>query len=138
MKKLFKITLIVVLCIGMCICAFACKEEQTGLWKNATYTEDTALGDGSKKITVEISAEEKSIQLTIKTDKATLGDALKELKLADNQDGMIITLNGMRADYNKDGAYWGIFDKDGNYLMQGSYETEISGGEGYKFVHTPA
>ncbi len=116
-------------------------QELPELWKDADYTEDTELGEGEKTVKVTVKAGEKSIVFTIKTDEEMLGDALLTHKLVDGEDGdfglFISHVNGIRAVYEKDGAYWGFF-QGGEYMMTGVDTTPIADGDSYELVYTEA
>lgn len=75
----------------------------------------------------------------ITTTGVTLCDALLQEELIEGEDGpygfYILSVNGLLADYNVNGAYWGLF-KDGEYLMTGISETPIADGEHYEIVYT--
>ena len=93
MKNTIKSTLALILALLMTLCLFACKNGEVetpqtgdpaaseaegaitpeGLWKDATYLEDTEFGEGSKTVTVKVIAEDKSVTFTVKTDAKTLG-----------------------------------------------------------------
>ena len=45
------------------------------------------------------------------------------------------TLNGMKADWNADQAYWAFYQGE-NYMSVGVNETVIEGGEHYRLVYT--
>ena len=111
--------------------------ELTGVWKGASYTEDKSFGEGAKTITVKVTADERSVTFTIKTDKDNLGDALLEHGLVEGEDGAyglyIKKVNGILADYNVDKSYWGI-SKSGEDLMTGADGEKISGGESYEIA----
>lgn len=136
MKKTLITSVSIVLVAVFMLFAVSCakKVDATGAWENATYLKDTTLGKGDKKITVEIEAGDQSITLTIKTDKATLGEALYELELI-NDASFFDTLNGIKADFNKDQMFWKfmIGDESANH---GVNDEKISGGEHYKFLMT--
>ena len=83
MKKFLSLVILII-AIFLCACS---SHSKIDLWENATFTEDTVLGNGSKTITVEVTAKEKSITFTIKTDKETVGDALKEHNLISGEEG---------------------------------------------------
>ena len=110
-----------------------------GLWETATYTEDTEVGTGSTTIQVEVKAEDNSITFTVHTDADNLGTALTENDLVSGDDseyGLYIKeVDGIRADYDKDQAYWAI-SKDGEYLQTGADSTEIADGEHYELTYT--
>ena len=106
-----------------------------GLWANAIYRKDTALGEGEKTFTLEFAAEGKSITFTIKTNAKTVGDALLELNLLQGTPGnpgmYINKVNGIVADWNVDKTYWAFYI-DGNYAMSGVDSTDIVNGTTYK------
>ncbi len=109
------------------------------VWDNALYSKDTTLGEGSKTVTVYVVIDDQKLTFTLKTDGATLGDALVDTKLVEGEQGdyglFITHVNGIRADYNLDGAYWSI-NQNGEALMTGADSTNISGGESFELVYT--
>ncbi len=141
MKKTLKTTLgallALVLCIGICACGNAVQEND--LWANATYTEDTELGAGAKTVTVEVTAEEKTVVFTLHTDAQTVGEALMEHNLVSGEQsayGLYIkSVNGIEADYSKTQTYWG-FNKDGASMQTGVDGAQLSDGEHYELVYT--
>lgn len=112
--------------------------ELTGLWKDATVTEDTTYGEGAVTIQVEVKAEDKSVTLTIKTDKETLGDALTEHNLVDGEKseyGLYVKqVIGMTADYDVDQSYWSFY-KNGEMMMTGVDGENISDGAHYEIIY---
>lgn len=137
MKKIVSVVLVVLLCLGVSACSKT--ETNVDLWKNATYTEDTELGDGAKTVLIEVAAEDKSVTFTINSDKSILGDALAEHKLIEGEKGAyglyVKKVNGIEADYDKNKAYWGI-NKNGEGLMTGVDGVKFKDGEHYEFVYT--
>ena len=127
--------------ILMLLCFVSCaKPTDTDLlWENALYTEDTELGEGAKTVQVEVKAGEKSVVFTVKTDEAILGDALIAHGLIEGDEGAyglyIKKVNGITADYDIDGSYWGFY-KNGEYMMTGVDGTEFADGEHYELVYT--
>lgn len=113
------------------------KTEETGLWKDARYTEDTTLGEGKKEICVEVTADDKTVTFTLKTDAKNLGEALLDTGLAEGEDGpyglYIKKVNGITADYDIDQTYWS-FCIDGEAQMKGVSDTEIAGGETFQLI----
>ena len=109
----------------------------TGLWADALYTEDTEFGNGEKTLTVEVSAEDKAITFTVKTDAATVGAALLEHELIagdESEYGLYVKkVNGITADYDIDQSYWAFYI-DGEYAMSGVDSTEITEGAVYQLV----
>ena len=135
MKKILSVTSLL-LTLVMLFALVSCNTvEKTGAWENATYLKDTELGKGEKTVEVEVVAEEQSVTFTIHTDKATLGEALLEHGLIAGEDGpfglYVKTVNGILADYDVDGYYWGFY-KNGEMMMVGVDSAAIADGEHYE------
>ena len=142
MKKGLSLFLVLATVLSCVFVFCACGDEDDvpeGLWADAIYTEDKTFGNGSKTVAIEVKAGENSVTLTVKTDKETLADVLLEHALVGGditEYGLAVyVINGMRADWNTDGAYWGMY-KNGEYLMTGASSTIIADGEHYEFVYT--
>ena len=111
--------------------------------------EDSADGDdaASDAPTMSYTLEVVSKDGTTKTYEAAttqefLQGAMDELVAAgdfsyEEESGMILTINGERADYNEDGAYWAIY-VNGEYGQFGAAEQPIADGDVYRFEYTPA
>lgn len=132
------ISLLLILCLGLSLCACG-RDKAPDLWADALYTEDTELGQGAKTVTVQVTAEEKSVTFTLHTDCGTLGEALMEHGLVDGEMGeyglYVKEVNGITADYDADRTYWGFYS-GGEYMMSGVDTTQILGGESYELVRT--
>ena len=135
--SIMAIAIMLMIALGLCSCEI--NQENGDLWDNATYTEDVTLGNGSKTVQVEVKVGEKSVTFTIKTDAATLGDALLEHDLIAGEQGdyglYVKKVNGITADYDINHTYWGFY-KNGEYLMTGADTTNIADGEHYEIVHS--
>lgn len=119
------------------ILSFAsCKTVPEGLWQDATYTEDTALGEGEKTFTLKVTAQEYTATLTISSDMDTLGNALADLDLIDGSIGdyglYITEVNGMTLVYETHGMYWALYE-NGEYAMSGVDGINIKDGGEYEF-----
>ena len=97
---------------------------------------------GAKKITVEVvDNEEKSTNYTVQTDAQYLRQALEEIKDltiegTESEYGlMVATVNGVKEDYNTDGAYWSFY-VDGEYCNYGVDQQPIEDGQAYRIVYT--
>lgn len=138
-NTLRKLTSVAIAVIVICLASCGKVQPTEETWKNAMYTENTEIGEGKITVTVEVKAGDKSVEITVHTDKKILGDALIEHGLVageSSQYGLYVkTVNGIFADYDKDGYYWGLY-KDGAYAMTGIDGTEISDGEHYELVRT--
>ena len=108
--------------------------EATGLWADATYRSDVTIGEGAKTISLTVEAEGKILTITLKTDKATLGEAMYEHELI-NDPSFFDTLNGMLASWSADQAYWAFYEGD-TMMHHGVNDENIEGGESYRFVYT--
>ncbi len=128
------ISVLLIICLAVTSCNTVSAE---GLWENATYRRDTELGDGAKTVQVEVKAGEESVTFTIHTDKDTLGEALLEHGLIAGEQGAyglyVKLVNGIEADYDKDGSYWGFY-KNGEMMLVGVDGAEIADGDHYELV----
>lgn len=133
-KTLTIISVILLVCIALTACNTVSAE---GLWENATYRRDTELGTGAKTVQVEVKAGDESVTFTIHTDKETLGDAMLEHGLIAGDAGAyglyVKLVNGIEADYDKDGSYWGFY-KNGEMMLVGVDGAVIADGEHYELV----
>ena len=137
MKKnaLLSVLLLLMMFFSLVSCNTVDKE---GLWENATYRRDVELGKGEKTFLLEVKAGEDSVTFTVHTDKENLADALLEHKLVEGENGAyglyIKTVNGIRADYDLDGHYWGLYS-NGEMLMSGASDTVITNNAHYELVY---
>ena len=112
---------------------------EAGLWGNATFLEDTEIGQGSKTLVVEVKVENQSVKLTVHTDETTVGAALLANNLLAGEEGpyglYVKEVNGITADYDIDQSYWAFYI-DGEYALTGVDGTEIAEGSVYKLEYT--
>ena len=132
------------LCMTLLLSACGSREVLPEVWEDATYTEDTTMGEGSKMVDVYVTAADKSVKLTVKTDEEKLGAALLALGIIEGDMGefgiYIKVVNGMTADYGVDASWWG-FNKvlpDGTRetMMTGVDGVTISDGEAYELIYS--
>lgn len=142
MKKTIGVILAIICVVGLVVLFAVSNSNREPVYVDGTIrcTEDTTLGSGSKTITVTVKDNEgNEVKLTIKTDAKTVGDALLENKVIAGdagQYGMYIkVVNGLRADYDKDQAYW-AFTINGEIAMTGVDGTDITDGGVYELVYT--
>ncbi len=135
MKRIIALMLALIAAVCFSSCDRGAPE---GIWENATYLEDTTLGEGAKTVTVKVTVEEKAVVFTVKTDAETLGEALKAHRLIDGDEGefglYLKVVNGMTADYDIDRSYW-EFTAKGEYMMTGVDGTAISDGDAYELTY---
>ena len=136
MKKLLSLALSLALVLSFAACSNSASStpdsssaEQSsvsqaveGLWATATYTENAEVGEGEKTVEMTVTAEDKSIVITVKTDAETVGDMLRETSVATGSEGnyglFVDTVNGIKADWDTDGTYWGFY-VDGEFSSVG-------------------
>ena len=83
-----------------------------------------------------VDADGNTVKFTVQTNEKTVGEALQKLGVIDGEEGdyglYIKTVNGITADYNKDGVYWAFY-VDGEYAMTGADMTDVVDGTVYTF-----
>ena len=95
---------------------------------------------GTKEITIEVISKDGGSKLyEIKTDAEYLRGAMDELEdlTYELNDGMVMVVNGERADYVLDGAYWGMY-VNGGYCNYGIDTQPIADGDAFRIEYTPA
>ena len=100
--------------------------------------------EGSKNITITvIDSTQKETVYELKTDAEFLSQAMKEAEglefgADEGPYGLSVhTVNGERADYNLDGAYWG-FNVNGTYCNYGVDSQPVMDGDAFEIVYTLA
>lgn len=101
---------------------------------------ETSIGE--KNVTVEVvHKDERKRTFTCSTDEEYLDKLLvSEGIVEDNQAEFglyILVVDGERADYNEDGAYWAVFQND-EATVTGASETPIHDGDVISLVYTLA
>lgn len=143
-NRIVVVSIALLLCVATLLGGCAKKEVLPAVWENATYTTDKTVGEGAKTVKLYVTAADKSILLTVKTDADNLGKALLALGLVagdESQYGLYVkTVNGMTADYDADQSWW-CFNKvaeDGTREMMsvGVDGAEIAGGETFELAMT--
>ena len=111
-----------------------CKKNET---VGTVQGEVTELGEGEREFDFTVTdGEGNATAYLIRTDKETVGAALLELELIDGDEGefglYVKKVNGITADYDKDGTYWAFYLND-EYATSGVDTTEIKEGDSYAF-----
>ena len=128
-KKILGIAILVVLVAAM---AFAYN----------TFSEKPV--EGEKNITIEVvMADGEATVYEVNTDAEYLVGAMEEADglTFEGEEGVyglsISTINGVRADYTLDGAYWGFFVND-EYCNYGVSQQPVEDGDIFGIVYTVA
>ena len=140
MKKTIKSSILFILSLVLLISLVSCNTvDKSGIWEEATYLKDMTFGNGAKTVVVEVKAADQQVTFTIKTDKATVGEALMEHDLIAGEQGAyglyVKQVNGMTADYDVDQTYWAFY-VNGEYGMAGVDMTEINEADTYQLELT--
>ncbi len=100
--------------------------------------------EGEKDITIEVvMSDETSTIYEVDTDAEYLIGAMEDadgltFQGEEGPYGMSIsTINGVRADYTLDGAYWGFY-VNGDYCNYGVSQQPVEDGDSFRIVYTPA
>ena len=104
---------------------------------NKVIEDGATIGEGDKSFVTEVvDADGNTVKFTVQTNEKTVGEALQKLGVIDGEEddyGLYIkTVNGITADYNKDGVYWAFY-VDGEYAMTGADMTDVVDGTVYTF-----
>lgn len=102
--------------------------------------------EGTKSVSLSVVDDNgESITYDTKTDALVLQELMDEL----SDDGltysgteseyglMVDTVNGLRADYTLDGAYWSFYVND-EYCNYGISEQPVNDGDDFDIIYTPA
>lgn len=139
LQKVLSFLLCIVLIAAMALGTIGCSDTTANDTTTTVGTMENGkvYGEGSTEFTFTVvDTEGNETQATIKTDKATVGEALLELGLIAGEGsdyGLYVkTVNGTTLDYDTDGKYWAFY-VDGEYALTGVDSTEITAGSVYSF-----
>ncbi|MCI8371735.1 MAG: DUF4430 domain-containing protein [Lachnospiraceae bacterium] len=97
---------------------------------------------GAKELSIEVvDNKEKSKKYTVHTDAKYLRQALEEtegltIEGTESEYGLMVqSVNGIKADYDTNGAYWSFY-LNGEYCNYGIDQQPVKDGESYKIVYT--
>ena len=135
MKKILILLLAVLLAFSL----VSCKKEENIDESELIYTEGCDLGEGDTTYYLRFKTEKYDITFTVHTNETNLGQSLRKTGIVEGDEeeyGLYIKkVNGVRADYNEDKAYWGLYI-DGEAAMSGVDGITIAEGETYELVYT--
>ena len=127
MKKIVALLLTFCLLLGLTACGE--KEKPVLVDGKATFTVIVVHSDGTEKT------------FTYTTEEEYVGPVLVKEGLLEGNDGLygleITKVDGEKAVYNEDKAYWAVFEED-KYANQGIDTTPVIDGRTYKLVYTGA
>lgn len=143
MKRLLSFILCIVLVAAMALFAGCSDSKKTetpseNITEQSEQTADVKeLGEGNTKFDFSVVDKDgNETKFVVKTDKKTVGEALLDAGLIEGEEGQyglyVKKVNGITADYEIDGTYWGFFVNDA-MAPAGVDMTEIKEGESYAF-----
>lgn len=108
-----------------------------GVFAGVWFSTRSQSAEGAKSFTVQIVHADKTQKtLTYTTEESKLGVFLEaEGVIAGDGDGMFHTVDGEKADWNANQSYWAFY-LNGEYAMEGIYDTNIADGAVYKLEYT--
>ena len=133
MKRIFALLLAMMMVFTLVACGNKDAKQETG----KTVDNGATIGEGEKTFMVEVvDVDGNTVKFTVLTDAKTVGEALQSLGVIEGEEGdyglYIKTVNGITADYDKDGVYWAFY-VDGEYAMTGADMTDVVSNTVYTF-----
>ena len=138
-KQMLSFIVCMLLIAAMALFTIGCNDnaKQESENSSVTQTDVKEIGNGKTKLSfvaVDLNGNETEFQ--VKTDKATVGEALAEHNIIAGEEGSyglyVKTVNGITLDFDKDGTYWAFY-VDGKYAEKGVDQTEINENSVYSF-----
>ena len=139
-KNRFRSVLSLVLVAAMVLMFAACGQKDVQENPETPSNQQEAVEKSFTFEVTDLDGTKKEFEVKYDAEK-TVGEALVNEGLISGENGqyglMVDTVNGIRYDYNEDGAYWAFYI-NGEYAMTGVDATEITDGTIYSFVATKA
>lgn len=135
-KKIWTLILCLAMTAAVALTAAGCGGNDAGGGEGGkTYADGDVIGEGGTQFTLVVADKDgKESSFEVHTDKATVGDALAEHGMISGDEGeyglYVKTVNGITADYDKDGTYWAFYI-DGEYASTGVDATDVAEGSTY-------
>ena len=140
------LVLMAVTALGMVSCGKKDAQESVSqavdsLVDEVSQAVDSVIDDAKEvTVTIEVTDDKGEVTTTQYTTKeTTLRGVLEENNMIEGTESeyglMITTVNGVVADYDKDGAYWALY-KNGEYMMVGADAEILEDGATYGLVYT--
>ena len=138
-KQMLSFILCMLLIAAMALFTIGCNDnaKQESENSSVTQTDVKEIGNGKTKLSfVAVDLKGNETEFQVKTDKATVGEALAEHNIIAGEEGSyglyVKTVNGITLDFDKDGTYWAFY-VDGKYGEKGVDQTEINENSVYSF-----
>lgn len=138
-KQMLSFIVCMLLIAAMALFTIGCNDnaKQESENSSVTQTDVKEIGNGKTKLSfVAVDLKGNETEFQVKTDKATVGEALAEHNIIAGEEGSyglyVKTVNGITLDFDKDGTYWAFY-VDGKYGEKGVDQTEINENSVYSF-----
>lgn len=138
-KQMLSFIVCMLLIAAMALFTIGCNDnaKQESENSSVTQTDVKEIGNGKTKLSfVAVDLNGNETEFRVKTDKATVGEALAEHNIIAGEEGSyglyVKTVNGITLDFDKDGTYWAFY-VDGKYAEKGVDQTEINENSVYSF-----
>ena len=94
---------------------------------------------GSKLITIQVATNDGTFLYITQTDAEYLKEVMDETEglTYETTDGMVMVVNGIRADYVLDGAYWAFYVND-DYCNYGIADQPVNDQDNFRIEYTKA
>ena len=138
--KISALVISLVLIAAMALCMASCGKDNGSSPAPSATAEVKELGEGETQFNFYVVYEDgKTDTFSVKTDKATVGEALLDAGLisgSDSEYGLFVdTVNGVKLDWNTDGAYWALYEGD-TMASEGVSSIPATEGAEYSFRYT--
>ena len=142
LKKWLALIGCIVLIAALALTMIGCGSKEEPQTPDAPVQESSdvqILGEGATVFQFSVvDLDETESKFEIHTDETTVGAALMKVGLIEGEEGpyglYVKTVNGVRADYDKDGCYWAFYVGQ-DYAMQGIELTPIDESAAYRLVY---
>ena len=139
MKKRIISVVLMIAVIGLLLGVYYAFREEPENY-NAEFSDDGNTSFDGKSVTIEVIDSNSNItKYEITTHADYLKGAMNEAEglTYETKDGMVIVVNGERADYVLDGAYWAFYVND-DYCNYGIESQPVDDGDSFKIEYTRA
>ncbi len=132
--RLFSLVAVLAMVAVMCFSLASCKN-------NESEAPETTGGSATIEVTVVHGDGETKVFRIDTVEGATLRSALDSVDLVQGDEGpfglYVKTVDGERADYDADGAYWS-FEQNGAVMMEGIDSVKVGDGDKFEIIYTTA
>lgn len=137
-KKILGIVAIIFVIAALLGIYYAFREQPSN--PNLGPDANSGISMDGKNVTIEVvDSEQKTAVYSLTTHADYLEGVMSEAEglTYETKDGMVMQVNGVRADYVLDGAYWAFF-VNGEYCNYGIADQPVNDGDIFRIEYTKA